>query len=164
MFKKLKNKKGFTLIELIVVLVILAILAALLVPALTGYIDKANKDKVVAECRQVVVAAQTCVSEAYGQGKITTNPTGATATKITSPTIEEIKKLAEAGGKWTAKVYVLKDASENVAKGTVAKVEFSDGTNSCIYKYDSTTQSFVYEIDPNAKTAITEGVVYGSLS
>ena len=36
MFKKLKDKKGFTLVELIVVLVILAILAALLVPALTG--------------------------------------------------------------------------------------------------------------------------------
>lgn len=48
MFEKirnLKNKKGFTLVELIVVLVILAILAALLVPALTGYIDKANKEK-----------------------------------------------------------------------------------------------------------------------
>ena len=43
MFKKLKDKKGFTLVELIVVLVILAILAALLIPALTGYIDKANK-------------------------------------------------------------------------------------------------------------------------
>ena len=35
MFKKLKDKKGFTLVELIVVLVILAILAALLVPALS---------------------------------------------------------------------------------------------------------------------------------
>ena len=161
-FKKLKDKKGFTLVELIVVLVILAILAALLVPALTGYIDKANKDKVTAECRQVVVAAQTCVSEAYGQGKITTDSTD--ATKITSPTIADIKKLAEAGGNWTAKVYVLKDASENVAKGTVAKVEFSDGTNSCTYKYDSTTKSFVYEIDSPVKTAITEDVVYGSLN
>ena len=30
--RKMKNKKGFTLVELIVVLVILAILAALLVP------------------------------------------------------------------------------------------------------------------------------------
>ena len=49
MFKKLKDKKGFTLVELIVVLVILAILAALLIPALTGYIDKANQDKVTAE-------------------------------------------------------------------------------------------------------------------
>ena len=163
MFKKLRDKRGFTLVELIVVLVILAILAALLVPALTGYIDKANKDKVTAECRQVVVAAQTCVSEAYGQGKITTDSTD--ATKITSPTIDDIKKLAEASGNWTAKVYVLKDASGNVAKGTVAKVEFSDGTNSCTYKYDSTTECFVYEIDSTVKTAIAdESVVYGSLS
>ncbi len=64
--RKMKNKKGFTLVELIVVLVILAILAALLIPALTGYIDKANKEKVVSECRMVVMAAQTEASEAYG--------------------------------------------------------------------------------------------------
>ena len=53
MFKKLKEnkKKGFTLVELIVVLVILAILAALLIPALTGYIDKAKNKSVVAETR-----------------------------------------------------------------------------------------------------------------
>ena len=42
---KKNRKKGFTLVELIVVLVILAILAALLIPALTGYIDKARKSK-----------------------------------------------------------------------------------------------------------------------
>ena len=67
MFKKLKDKKGFTLVELIVVLVILAILAALLVPTLTGYIDKANQEKVVSECRMVVMAVQTEASEAYGK-------------------------------------------------------------------------------------------------
>lgn len=63
MFKKLKDKKGFTLVELIVVLVILAILAALLVPALTGYIDKARKESVVAETRSAVMAAQTIVAD-----------------------------------------------------------------------------------------------------
>ena len=40
---KKNTKRGFTLVELIVVLVILAVLAALLIPALTGYIDKARK-------------------------------------------------------------------------------------------------------------------------
>lgn len=61
------KKKGFTLVELIVVLVILAILAALLIPALTGYIDRANEEKLQATTRQVVVAAQSVVSEAYAQ-------------------------------------------------------------------------------------------------
>ena len=59
MFKKLKEKKGFTLVELIVVLVILAILAALLIPALTKYIDKAKEKSITAETRQAVMAAQT---------------------------------------------------------------------------------------------------------
>lgn len=62
---KIKKKRGFTLVELIVVLVILAILAALLVPALTGYIDKAKKSQVIAETRMIVQAVQTETIELY---------------------------------------------------------------------------------------------------
>lgn len=71
MFKKLKEKKGFTLVELIVVLVILAILAALLIPALTGYIDRAKRKSIVAETRQAVMAAQTISDEDYAKDKAT---------------------------------------------------------------------------------------------
>ena len=63
--RKFKDRKGFTLVELIVVLVILAILAALLIPALTGYIDKANKEKAIAECRMAVIASGKVVSLIY---------------------------------------------------------------------------------------------------
>ncbi len=66
---KKKKQKGFTLVELIVVLVILSILAALLVPSLTGYIEKTHKTKVLAETRMVHTAVQTTVSEYYGTDK-----------------------------------------------------------------------------------------------
>lgn len=105
MLKNLKNnkKKGFTLVELIVVLVILAILAALLIPALTGYIDKAKEKSIIAETRQAVMAAQTLVDEEYGgltladsntAITITGNSTAGTSSDKTV-TSAEIAKLAE---------------------------------------------------------------------
>ena len=40
--KKIRNQKGFSLVELIVVIVILGILVAIAVPSLIGYINRAN--------------------------------------------------------------------------------------------------------------------------
>ncbi|MEG2522636.1 MAG: prepilin-type N-terminal cleavage/methylation domain-containing protein [Lachnospiraceae bacterium] len=64
-----KKKEGFTLVELIVVLVILVILIALLVPALTGYIDKAKEKKATVHARMALTATQTVLSEAFGDTK-----------------------------------------------------------------------------------------------
>ena len=65
-----KEKKGFTLVEVIVVLVILAILMAIAIPSLTGYIDKAAEKKAIAEARIIVTALQTIAVESYGTGAV----------------------------------------------------------------------------------------------
>lgn len=59
MFKLIRKdkKKGFTLVELIVVIAILAVLALILVPAITGYVSKANKSKNEANARSVYTTA-----------------------------------------------------------------------------------------------------------
>ena len=62
------SKKGFTLVELIVVLVILAVLAAMLVPALVGYIDRAKKEKEYQAASTVYAGVQALCTEAYGKG------------------------------------------------------------------------------------------------
>ena len=113
---KMKETKGFTLVELIVVLVILAILAALLVPALTGYIDRANEQKIVAETRQVVMAAQTIASENYAASKTTTKDADGAA----------IIALAEVK-KGTLEALTV-DAS-----GTVTTLTWKNG-KTCVYK------------------------------
>ena len=70
------SKKGFTLVELIVVLVILAVMAAMLVPALTGYIDEARKKKDYNAASEVLTAAQAVAAQYYGSD---TTPTAAEA-------------------------------------------------------------------------------------
>ena len=63
--KKKKNRKDFSLVELIVVLVIMAILVAALVPSLVGYIRQARQSNSKDECASAVQAAQTIASSAY---------------------------------------------------------------------------------------------------
>lgn len=41
--RKLKNKKGFTLVELIVIIVIILVLTALIVPSVSRYVEQAKK-------------------------------------------------------------------------------------------------------------------------
>lgn len=54
---KKNNKKGFTLIELVIVIAILAILALILVPAIGKYIGNANDAKNQASARTIYTNA-----------------------------------------------------------------------------------------------------------
>lgn len=68
----MNNKKGFTLVEVIVVLVILAILAAIMIPAMVQYINRAEKNRIIPECKMVVISAQALYTESYATGEVVT--------------------------------------------------------------------------------------------
>ena len=108
-----KSKKGFTLVEIIVVLVIIAILAAIAIPAMTGWIDKANERASYAEARTVLLAAQTLASESYGTGT-------ATASALA------VKELADVAG-------TVSGITVNTSTGEVTGLTYDDGKNSLTY-------------------------------
>ena len=152
--RKLTDRKGFTLVELIVVLVILAILAALLIPALTGYIDKANKEKVIAECRMAVMAVQTESTTIYGaKGKVVPgdfeeNVKDASGADITRK--EEVRSLAEVSGNWTATVN---------ESGKVVSLIYENANWHVEYTASSSTEAATYS-DPVQQDQAIEDDTY----
>lgn len=127
--KRRSKKGGFTLVELIVVLVILAILAALLIPALTGYIDRAKEKSITAETRQVVMAAQTLYDEAYGSS--TTAPTF-DKTNAANIKYDDVKKLAEVKGTIDNIAVGASNATDNTAN-KITTVVYKNGGKTCTY-------------------------------
>ncbi|WDH76758.1 prepilin-type N-terminal cleavage/methylation domain-containing protein [Exiguobacterium marinum] len=69
--KQLKDERGLTLVELLVVVVILGIIAAIAVVAIGGIIENSKKDAMVADAKQMVSAAKLYVaSNDVADGKV----------------------------------------------------------------------------------------------
>lgn len=126
--RKESGKKGFTLVELIVVLVILAILAALLIPALTGYINKAKQKQIIAETRQCVMAAQTLADELTGTLGVGEYPVEDALNKGTGGATDysAVKTLAEVSG-------TIDKITINTTNGKIESLEYTNGKK-CTYK------------------------------
>lgn len=122
-----RDRGGFTLVELIVVLAILAILATLLIPTMTGYIDKANEEKIVAETRMAVMAAQTVVSENYARDPEAWNDVRLDTANPgeTENFLGEIQTLSETQGNIK---------SVEIKSGKVTALSYTNGDVTCDYQ------------------------------
>lgn len=65
--EKLRNRKGFTLIEIIVVIVILAVLMAVAVPSVMSYMKEGDNAKYESIARTVLVRTQADVAKGIAQ-------------------------------------------------------------------------------------------------
>lgn len=148
--KKKKNRKGFSLVELIVVLVIMAILAAALVPSLIGYIRQTKYSNVQNEAASCVSAAQTIASSAYADpnnsysyetnagSSLQFNVDMTSGTAVTAgDLVTAIQDMAEVDGTVT---------SVTIKNGQVTDLSYTnkDSSIDAVYDKDSTTK--VYEI------------------
>lgn len=135
MQNKRRAKGGFTLVELIVVLVILAILAALLIPALTGYIDRAKEKSIIAETRSVVMAAQTLYDEEFASVQLNADAKITFDKKGTTPkptiTFDDVAKLAEVKG--TINTIEAENTRSKENFGKITKVEYTRDGKTCVY-------------------------------
>ena len=66
--QKLKAKKGFTLVELIVVIAIIGVLAAILVPTMLGYVENSRITSADQIAKTIKDAAQVAATEMDTQG------------------------------------------------------------------------------------------------
>lgn len=92
-----KDKKGFTLVEMIVVIVIIGILLAILVPGMFKYIQKAKDKQILVDARTAYLDVQMAAQEAYGANGIT----GADVEKAFEEQIKDIvneKKVTVTNG------------------------------------------------------------------
>ncbi|WP_195516428.1 type II secretion system protein [Paraclostridium bifermentans] len=140
---KKRKKKGFTLIELMAVIAIIAILAAVLVPTVTGYINRAKKTAIITQVRNVVSAVETY--NATASKSIDTTLATITSGNLTDNT-PKVKDLVDVVGSDILSTDNINKLGELRIGTAIAINKDSDAlnkiqvhSNGSLYKYDDAT-------------------------
>lgn len=118
--KKLcKNKKGFTLIEIIVVVVILAVLFAVAVPSVMKYMNEADDAKYISQTRGAYIEMQTQLAKEVAKDA---------DNAINAGQIETTLNNCDVDGEPTIKNFGVEGSVVSKDKmPTIYYVEFTDG-------------------------------------
>lgn len=151
--KKLKNnKKGFTLVEIIVVIVILAVLMAVAVPSVLGYISEADNAKLMAQARSVLTTAQAeVVKEQVTSDGLKASEVPGVKDKVKASLTNEVPNLKAITTLYTGKVTY--DESKKDATGTAMSETGDD-------KITASLSAVKMNIDGKTIIAITNDKVY----
>lgn len=122
--KKLTNKKGFTLMEMIIVVAIIAVLAVITIPTLTGNTKKAEKAADAANLRSAKAVYQVMAMEG-------TAPTSGMVFDTATSTFVTLAE-GKTGADYKCGQCTVTNGHKDkwiVVNGT--SVEWSDGSTSC---------------------------------
>jgi len=124
------NKKGFTLIEIMITVAIIGILAAIAIPAYSGYTTKAKMSKLQVPMEAITGYLDTLIAE----GKDLTTVTKIPATILKPFTGTTLTNIKDESGKFVIEV-------DFISKNTFAITGSIDGiTGNLKLSWDGTTQ------------------------
>jgi prepilin-type N-terminal cleavage/methylation domain-containing protein len=135
--RKLHNRKGFTLIELIVVIAILGILAVIAVPRLGGFTEAAK------ETNDEELAAVTANAAAM---YIASN---SDKTVITTGTASTSQVLVSTANLYAAKL--IQQADDSALLASLKSVKYTTGTQAVAYTWDATNGTITVAIGGTVK-------------
>lgn len=144
------SKKGFTLVELVVVIAILAILAAIAIPVVNSIINTASKNGALSNAQTIELAIKEAQADIASKNTETYADAKSDSDKITVKVVAETKAITDAFDQITYNSVVYKPVWVNAEQ----KVYFVEATSSA-----DPTGTVARLDDPAKKVTIGTGVV-----
>lgn len=156
--KKLNNKKGFTIVELVIVIAVIGILAAVLIPTFSGVVESANESNALSEASnslKVILAERAENGEVLGDAMFLYVKDSKVVYTIEykNNQLGTVKKSTN--GKYTISADTLAYAK---AKETIVDVLFTNSENKTITKQVITdiSKNIIILVEGSAETVDTE--------